>query len=928
LSSINYNPTTNLITLSTFNLSAGNNFDEIQTTGGITINDNSNISNITLVGSVSGTTARDLNGVIIDGTLTYNTNATTVITYTNCNIKKVENNGSGVITLNRLNTVVDEAGRNVVLLENPTYINISNLNGGYVAIFDNTATLRYYRNTNGQIILPNGSTGTWTYKVGRFQSRLITGSFSVGGTVNITPSYVQDLNVFETDVTVASAYNTFRNTQQVYDYFSYYMTTSAALSYPQFYNYRPILDITDKNLILNPSASVPFAYNGTDFTIKSQNLENGSIVKGVETTGNIYLSGSASLSAINIISDKINSESVLSLNSVNAASNIVYNTGDPFEIVYTNCIIDKVENLGSGDIRIKKINSTITDGTDAQISDYYPTYLNLSLNGGTIAIYDDSTTRQYFLDQNQTVELPYVANGTWTYRVTRYGQRTVESNFTVDRVVGGIVNITPTFQPDINVFGTLAAVSAYNTFSSVQGIYDYMSYYKTTNTGINYGDLTNVGSILDIGSRSLKVDILAPQLFSVDSNSISVSSNFLSAGDGSSVNTLKTTSFVYLSGDSSIRNITIQGSVYQNQVLSLTGVNVNNTILYKTDAPTSIIYTNCTVGSVVNLGGGMITITRLNSIITDESDAEVETVVPISINVTVDSSTYFAIYRPDGTRYRYGNGNTTYILGGDAVTGNWSYKVAKYGYELFSGTFLINKDISSVTNIAPTLVIDSSITITNVSTVSAYTDLNSTRKIYDYLSYYKTTTEGIEFGTLATRAIGSIILTKGLTLSGTALSAASVASDILTVKSSGLNEEITIYTSGDFTNDVNISDNVQIRATNIDSELELVGIDKLTLYSSSANRDSDTNRGPEITSAIYRFKYGSTVGGGVLLQGTQYGRVVISSSTLLNTFELNAGNNILNLGTFGQIQQVLSNQIVINDGVKKASRLIPHSTDL
>ena len=927
LSSLNFDSNTNILTLSTFNLSAGNNFNAIQTTGGITVNDNSNISSITLIGSVSGTTARNLNGVIIDGTLTYNTNVDNIITYTNCNIGTVQNNGSGIVTINRLNSNVDVAGRNVVLLDNPTYINPS-LNGGWLAIFDNTGTLRYYTNRNDQILLPNGSTGTWTYKVGRYQSRLITGSFSIGGTVNINPSYVQDLNVDQANVAIVSSYDIFRNTQQVYDYFSYYMTTSAALSYPQFYNYRTILDITDKNLILNPSASIPFAYNGATFTIKSQNLENGTIVKGVETTGSIYLSGSASLSAINIISDKINSESVVSLNSVNATSDIVYNTGDPFEIVYTNCNIYKVENLGSGDIRIKKINSTITDGTDAQISDYYPTYLNLSLNGGTIAIYDDSTTRQYFLDQNQTVELPYAANGPWTYRATKYGQRTIESNFTVDRVVGGIVNIAPTFQPDSNVFNTLATVSAYNTFSSVQNIYDYMSYYKTTNTGINYGDLTNVGSILDIGSRSLNVDILSPQLFTVDNNSISLSTKFLSAGDGSSVNTLKTTSYVYLSGDSSIRNITIQGSVYQNQVLSLTGVNVNNTILYKTDTPTDIIYTNCTVGSVVNLGDGMITITRLNSIITDESDDEVETVVPITINITADSSTYIAVYKPNGDRYHYGSGNHTLVLGGNAVTGNWSYKAAKHGYELYSGTFLINTDISSVTNIAPTLVIDSSVTVTNVSTVSAYINLDSTRKIYDYLSYYRTTIVGIDFGTFATRAIGSIIITKGLTLDNTATSVVNIASNILTVKSSGLNEEITIYTSGDFTttNGATISNNVKIRATNIDSELELVGIEKLTLYPSSNERDINTNKGPEITAAIYRFKYGSTELG-VLLEGDMYSRADVGTVLLYN-FALESGNNVLNLGTFGQIQQVLNSQIVINDGIKKASRLIPHSTDI
>ena len=79
---------------------------------------------------------------------------------------------------------------------------------------------------------------------------------------------------------------------------------------------------------------------------------------------------------------------------------------------------------------------------------------------------------------------------------------------------------------------------------------------------------------------------------------------------------------------------------------------------------------------------------------------------------------------------------------------------------------------------------------------------------------------------------------------------------------------------------------------------------------------------------IYRFKYGSIASGNVLLQGTQYARAVISSSTLLTIFELNAGNNILDLGTFGQIQQILNNQVTLNDGIKKASRLIPHSNNL
>ena len=144
-----------------------------------------------------------------------------------------------------------------------------------------------------------------------------------------------------------------------------------------------------------------------------------------------------------------------------------------------------------------------------------------------------------------------------------------------------------------------------------------------------------------------------------------------------------------------------------------------------------------------------------------------------------------------------------------------------------------------------------------------------------------------------------------------------------------MSEEITIYTSGDFTNDVNISDNVKIRATNIDSELELIGISKLSLYPTPQDREANTNVGIEIitlTSSVYRFKYGSTINN-VLLQDDMYSRVDVGTILLYN-FTLESGNNILNLGTFGQIQQVLNNQITINDGIKKASRLIPHSTNL
>jgi hypothetical protein len=331
---------------------------------------------------------------------------------------------------------------------------------------------------------------------------------------------------------------------------------------------------------------------------------------------------------------------------------------------------------------------------------------------------------------------------------------------------------------------------------------------------------------------------------------------------------------------------------------------------------------------VVNDGDRDIVITRINSFISDATDAEIITVVPISINIDVDPDTYVAIYKPNGDRYHYGSGDTTLILGGNAVTGDWTYKAVKYGYLISSGSFFIDKDVSSVSTVSPTLIVDSSITVTDVNTVIAYTDLNTNRKIYDYLAYYKTTIDGIDYGDIATRALGAIIFNKGLILDKTSASMVSVDLTNLTIKSSKIDEDFTIYSSGDFvlSNGSEITDKVRIRASNIDSELIVIGITELILYPSLDDRDKDTLRGPIITGNIFRFKYNTTVDG-VLLKDILYVRARVGSY-LLSTFPISEGNNVVDLGTFGQIQQVLFNQTIINDGVKKSSRLIPHSTNL
>ena len=59
----------------------------------------------------------------------------------------------------------------------PTYISISNLQGGYVAVYDDGGSQYLYQNvTDGIIELPYESNNTWSYKVARYGYKLISNS--------------------------------------------------------------------------------------------------------------------------------------------------------------------------------------------------------------------------------------------------------------------------------------------------------------------------------------------------------------------------------------------------------------------------------------------------------------------------------------------------------------------------------------------------------------------------------------------------------------------------------------------------------------------------------------------------------------------------------------------------------------------------------
>ena len=485
----------------------------------------------------------------------------------------------------------------------------------------------------------------------------------------------------------------------------------------------------------------------------------------------------------------------------------------------------------------------------------------------------------------------------------------------------------------INSLTTLTEnqVSALGSISNLDQLYDAASYWSVTNpASSSYIDLyTANGTVLDFGNKNIIINNTGTALTYISAtNTITLDAPILSAG--TNFDTLKTSGTVTLS-TGLISNIDTNANLVQTIPTNLTGVfMVGGTLVYNTDTPTEIEYTNCTMTGVRNDGTAIVTIKRSNSTVT-ESDAEIVTYAPTLINLTLQGG-YIGLYDSTGARQYYQNTDGTLVLPANA-TGTWSYTIARYGYQLISGSFAVNSAVGGTIDIAPNYTPDTFITQTSVSIVSAYTDLTSVDRIHDYLSYYLTTSTGIDYGILDSEAFGSLSFYGNLVVSGSASEVANYnpSTNTLKLKSTTLNGSSTTFDIlSAFIQDGGntIGDNIKIRASNLDSEIYFTSINSATVYPSLSDRDNNTNIGFTLTGpTIYRFKYGSVVNG-VTLSSTLYTRLAVDDTTLLFATPIVAGTNTLDLGTTGTLQAIINNQKIINTGVQKASKLIPHGTNI
>jgi hypothetical protein len=465
--------------------------------------------------------------------------------------------------------------------------------------------------------------------------------------------------------------------------------------------------------------------------------------------------------------------------------------------------------------------------------------------------------------------------------------------------------------------------------TNLDRLYDASNYWTINNPlSTSYLDLyTKNGDILNFGNRNIIFDNSASTnvAYASASNTITIKTPLLSSGNN--FIGLRTTGNIYLSSGSTIGEIDIYGNAFQATPISLSGIYMEGTLAYNTDSSTTIEYTNCTMDTVQNDGDGIITIEKTNSTIANGLDAEIADYVPTILNVTLDGG-YLAIYDDTGTRQYYQNTNGTIVLPSIA-TGNWTYKIAKYGYQYIQGSFVVDGNTGATIEIVPSYVPDIFVT-SNVATVSAYTDLNTSEKIYNYLNYWTTTSSGIDYVPFYDKAFGSLTISKNVTLDATAGSILTYnGSTLLTLKCTGLSEDILFVSNGNVIaqNGTTYSDDVKIRAANLNSELILGGINSFTLYPSQSGRDNNTNIGPVLTGSLSRFLYGN-VTSGVTLSGSMYARVVAGEITLLYESTFVQGTNALEFGTTGTLQQIISNQKIMNIGIQKASILVPHTTNI
>lgn len=528
--------------------------------------------------------------------------------------------------------------------------------------------------------------GPWTYAFKKYGFDAVGGSITPS-TVNLGSSGIADNVIFgglvnqlaQPKVTLsqaaAAALTSIATVDDFFDASFNWATlsvTNAVYPTPLTYFFSPsglIMDMGSRQLVIDSTAGSVIAVNtGTNvITVKSSNFAKGSnfntvqaalISIGAATSVSANLIGtvntSSALASGCAVTGNVNQATPVNMTGVTITGNLTYNTNTNTTITLTNCTITgTVSNSGTGTVTVRRSNSNIgTVGTN--VVSQLVTSLTLSglTAGSSIYVANGSGVQQdYVASSGTTYTLDTTGStGTWSWKVARYGF-TAQTGTHSPASASTSVAVTLVADPFITQ-ATAATVAAYTTLQNPDRMYDYAAYWETTNAGIalarivskqgtnaNFGvyDATfnSSGGVWSVAGNSVTMNtsssfvagvtmaggLITTGIVTVTSSvnvATSLTCDVINAGTLSGRVTGNVTNTATLASGANI-----VGNVSQTTPNSITGVTISGNLTYNTNTPITIAFTNCNIGTLLNNGTGLVTITQTGSSVTTYTDPEI-----------------------------------------------------------------------------------------------------------------------------------------------------------------------------------------------------------------------------------------------------------------------------------------------------------------
>ena len=769
-------------------LSGGTKFKSI-TTGGTVGITGAALSSITINNAVTQATPTALTNVTITGSLTYNTATTAQFTFTGSSLATVNNSGAGIVTIKKVSSTLT-AGTNVVAY-NPTYLTFT-LNGGRIRVLDNVGVEQYNQTTDGTFELQAAATGTWSYKVVKYGSKVIENTFSIDGTTKaITPAYIPDTFVVDTSANVA-AYTNLQTTQKIYDYYSYYLASAAGILVTKTVSLTASLlglgAYTLANSIIGITGSV-IGINAT--TISGVDVLTTGNQNGVNPTSPQRITDSvATLTWVNII---LSGGRIRILNQLGVEQ---FNTTTDATILLpkasTGTWTYKIVKYGSQPI----VGSFSVDGVFKTIApSYIPDTFVVDTLSNVIAYTSLETSQKiydyysYFL--TSATGILVTKSVTLTATKLDLGAYTL-SNSAVS-VSGSVIGINVTTVSGLDIVTTGTQSGVFPTYPQLISDATTISTWLNitlnggririlNNSGVEQFNQTTDNNILlpasSTGVWSYKIVKYGSQpifgTFTTDGRIKVISASYIpdtfvfdTLANVTAYTSLNTTQKIY--------------DYYSYSLTSATGILVTKSIVL-TSAKLDIgnyVLSAVAVGVVGNVIGINTSVISGVNVVTTSAQVGISPTYPQLITDSVTTTTWLNLTLNNGRIRILDNLGAEYLnttsdgttLLPYSATGVWSYKIVKYGSQPIFGTFNIDGIIKfiSASYIPDTLVVDT------LANVTAYTALETVQKIYDYYSLYLASSTGI-------------LVTKSVTLNSTLLNlgAYAVSNGALSISSTSI----------------------------------------------------------------------------------------------------------------------------------------------